>query len=65
MKTSKDKKSRRPFIAALVSAASCFRDPSLMPKPYKVVREQPLPIERAKINYESYILGPGDILQLS
>ena len=58
--------SRGLCLAALLSVAGCFPPPRAWAQsPIKGSAEQPLSLEqRAQINYDSYILGPGDGLQI-
>ena len=61
-KTSLGKKSRWLCLVALVSVAGCFQASTVSAQSsLKGAAKQPLPLEqRAKMNYEAYILGPGD-----
>ena len=65
-RTSLGKKSRWMCLAALVSVASGFQASTVSAQnSLKGATEQPLPLEqRAQINYDAYILGPGDGLQI-
>ena len=65
-RTSLGKKSRWLCLAALVSVAGCFQASTVSAQSSpRGSAEQPLPLEqRAKINYDAYILGPGDGLQI-
>ena len=65
-RTSLGKKSRWLCLAALVSVAGCFEASIVRAQSsFKEAAEQPLPLEqRAQINYDAYILGPGDGLQI-
>ena len=64
--TSLSKKSRWLCLAALVSVAGCFQASTVSAQSsLEGAAEQPLPLEqRAQINYDAYILGPGDSLQI-
>ena len=66
IRTSLGKKSRILWLAALLSVAGCFQASTVSAQTsLKRSAEQPLPLEqRAKINYDAYILGPGDGLQI-
>ena len=59
-------KSQGLCLTALVSIASFFQAPSFSAeKSLQVGAEQPLQLkQRAQLNYGSYILGPGDGLQI-
>lgn len=65
-RTSLGKKSRWLCLAALVSVAGCFQASTVSAQSsLEGAAEQPLPLEqRAQINYDAYILGPGDGLQI-
>ena len=59
-------KSRGLCLAALASIACCFQASGATAQgSLGVVAEQPLSLDqRAQINYDTYILGPGDGLQI-
>ena len=65
-RTSLAKKSCWVCLAALVSVAGCFQASTVSAQSsLKGAAEQSLPLkERAQINYDAYILGPGDGLQI-
>ena len=65
-RTSLGKKSRWLCLTALVSVAGCFQASTVSAQSsLEGAAEQPLPLEqRAQINYDAYILGPGDGLQI-
>ena len=65
-RTSLGKKSRWMCLVALVSVAGGFQASTVSAQnSLKGATEQPLPLEqRAQINYDAYILGPGDGLQI-
>ena len=65
-KISLGRKSRWLYLAALVSVAGCFQASTVSAhSSLEGAAEQPLPLEqRAQINYEANILGPGDGLQI-
>ncbi len=65
-RTSLGKKSRWLCLVALVSVAGCFQASTVSAQSsLKGAAKQPLPLEqRAKMNYEAYILGPGDGLNI-
>ena len=65
-RSSLGKKSRCLCLAALVSVAGCFQASTVSAQnSLEGAAEQPLPLEqRANINYDAYILGPGDGLQI-
>ena len=65
-RSSLGKKSRWMCLAALVSVAGGFQASTVSAQgSLKGATEQPLPLEqRAQINYDAYILGPGDGLQI-
>ena len=65
-RTSLGKKSRWLCLTALVSVAGCFQASTVSAQSsLKRAAEQPLPVEqRAQVNYDAYILGPGDGLQI-
>ena len=65
-RTSLGKKSRWMCLAALVSVAGGFQASTVSAQSsLKGATEPPLPLEqRAQINYDAYILGPGDGLQI-
>ena len=65
-RTSLGRKSRWLCLAALVSVAGCFQASTVSAQnSLEGAAEQPLPLEqRANINYDAYILGPGDGLQI-
>ena len=60
------KKSRWLCLAALMSVAGCFQASTVSAQSStRGEAEQPLPLEqRAQLNYDSYILGPGDRLEV-
>ena len=64
--TSLGKKSRWMCLAAVVSVAGGFQASTVSAQSsLKGATEQPLPLEqRADVTYDSYILGPGDGLQI-
>ena len=59
-------KSHSLFLAVLLSVAGCFQASCANSQnSSKEAVKQPLPLEqRAQINYDAYILGPGDGLQI-
>ena len=59
-------KSRRLFLAALVGITSCFQVAGASAQGLvRLAAEQPLLLDqRAQFNYDAYILGPGDGLQI-
>ena len=65
-RTSLGNNSRWLCLAALVSVAGCFQTSTVSAQSsLEGGGEQPLPLEqRAQINYDAYILGPGDGLQI-
>ena len=65
-RSSLGKKSRCLCLAALVSVAGCFQASTVSAQnSLEGAAEQPLPLEqRANINYDAYILGPGGGLQI-
>ena len=65
-RTSLGMKSRWLCLAALVSVADCFQASTVSAQSsLKRAADRPLPLEqRAEINYDTYILGPGDGLQI-
>ena len=65
-RTSLGKNSRWLCLAVLVSVAGCFQASTVSAQSsLEGATEQPLPLEqRAQINYDAYILGPGDGLQI-
>ena len=65
-RTSLGKKSPWLSQAALVSVAGCFLASTVSAQnSLEGATVQPLPLEqRAKVNYDAYILGPGDGLQI-
>ena len=66
IKTSLGNRRRWFCFAALLSVAGCFQASSVSAQSsLKRSAEQPLPLEqRAQVNYDAYILGPGDGLQI-
>ena len=64
--TSLVKKNPWLCLAAIVSIAGCFQASTLSAQSSQEgLVEQPLPLERrAQFNYDAYILGPGDGLQI-
>ena len=65
-RTSLGRKSRWLCMAALMSVAGCFQASTVSAQnSLEGATEQPLLLEqRALINYDAYILGPGDGLQI-
>ena len=65
-RTSLGKESRLLCLAALVSVVGCFQASTVSAQSsLKGPADQPLPLDqRAQINYDAYILGPGDGLQI-
>ena len=65
-RTSLGKKSRWSCLAAILSVAACFEASSVSAQSsLKVTDGQALPLERrAQVTYDTYILGPGDGLQI-
>ena len=65
-RTSLGKKSHLMCLVALVRVAGCFQASTVSAQnSLEGAAEQPLPLEkRAQVNYDAYILGPGDGIQI-